>query len=188
MIPNSNDKYFHLGATSGLITVLTAGDPAFAFRNASTKKVVCLTRLRVRVRTVVGFTAAQEHAWGAHKLTSYDANHSGGTSVGGDTLSRDLPAGVSELSGANIMIATTGTLTANSSPVVADRPFLWDGFAELAAAATVHKGRLDIDWHAAPDGRGLAFTTDEGFTLAPLITMGAGGTARLSVELDWFER
>lgn len=182
----ANTAHFSIVGVSGLVTTLTAADHAFAFRNPSAKRVVCLTGVRARVRTVSGFTGAQEHSWGAFKLTAYDANHSGGTALGSAIMSRDSPAVVSELSGSNIMIATTGALTQNSSPTTATHPFAWDSFAELATAATVHKGRLDLEWRAR-DFKGLPLHTDEGFALAPIITMGAGGTARLEVEVDWYE-
>ncbi len=182
----SNTQHFHVAGVSGLVTGVTAGGHIFAFRNPSTKGL-CLSRVRVRVRTVAGFTGAQEFALGLFKLTAYDANHSDGTSLGDAIESRDLPRKTSELTGANIIIATTGALTQNSSPTTATHPFAWDAFSELAAAATVHKGRLDIDWRA-PDFKGWPLKTDEGFCLAPTVTLGAGGTARVEVEVDWYER
>lgn len=186
--PNSIEakKHFHVAGLSGALAASAAGEHVFAFRNPSTRKAICITRIRVHARTTTGFTAAQEHGYGLYKLTSYDANHSGGTALGSFISSRDLPAFTSELTGANVMIATTGSLTQNSAPVTATHPFDWDSYGDLAAAATVQKGRIDIDW-GSPDFKGLPLGTDEGFAVAPLVTLGAGGAVRLGVEVCWYE-
>lgn len=191
-------KLFRLAATSGLITGLSANDVMFAWRNPDLLQFIA--EIRVKWRTVAGFTAAQEMAVAAHLVSSFvAANYSGGTDLSdpasnpayircdegfGASLSKATDK--SRLVSGNVRIATTGALTHAGSPVIQSQPFLWDGFAELASAATVHKGRADMVY-APSDQRELPFGADGGFIVRAPIALGAGGTGRLSVEVCWYE-
>src|SRR5918911_3408623 len=78
-------SFFRTPAESGLITGVAAGTGSaghlFCFRNPSASVNVFVTRVRFRWRTTVGFTAAQEMALQAFKVTAYSVDHSGGTAV-----------------------------------------------------------------------------------------------------------
>lgn len=195
---SSGAKLFRLAATSGLITGVSANDVLFAWRNPELLQFVA--ELRVKWRTVAGFTAAQEMAIAAHLVSSFDAaNYSGGTDLSNPTsnpayIRCDEGFGASlttardktRLVSGNVRIADTGALTHGDSPTIQSQPFLWDAFAELGAAATVHKGRADLVY-APNDHRELVFGADGGLVIRAPIAMGAGGTGRLSVEVCWYE-
>jgi hypothetical protein len=197
---------FRLGATSGLITGTAANAVVFAFRNPSaSEKGLRLLYLGLKARTVSGFTTAQEVALAAHVVTSFNAlNYTGGTDLSNpasnpayvnaglmlnSAYSYTTPRTKSVLATGNVRIATTDALAHAGTPVIQSQPFLWDAFAELGAAATVHKGLCDLIY--APDrdvDHHLDFGADAGFVVRLPIALGAAGTIRLNVEAVWAER
>jgi hypothetical protein len=201
LIRSSGGRLFRLHAVSGLITGLSANDVMFAFRNPDTTLPLCLQSLKARWRTVAGFTAAQEVAIAAHLVSSFAAtNYASGTDLSHPTsnpayVRRDVgfgatltePRSKSRLVTGNVRISDTGALTHAGSPVIQAHPFLWDNAAELAAAATVAKGRAEIAFDPS-DQDELEVGADGGFVIRAPIALGAGGTGRLSVEVCWFER
>lgn len=201
LVRSSGGRLFRLHAVSGLVTGLSANDVLFAFRNPDTVLPLCLQSVRVKWRTVAGFTAAQEMALGLHLVSSFAAaNYSGGTDLSNPASSpayvrRDAGFGAtlteakskSRLATGNVRIADTGALTHAGSPTIQASPFVWDSFAELGAAATVHKGRFEFGFDPS-DQDELEVGADGGFIIRAPIALGAGGTGRLSVEVCWFER
>jgi len=199
-IRSSGGRLFRLAATSGLITGVSADAVLFAWRNPSADKLQFLQSLRVRWRTVAGFTAAQEMAVAAHLVSSFAAaNYTGGTDLSNPASSpafvrRDAAFGASltenrsesVLATGNVRIADTGALSHAGSPVIAAHALLRDSFAELAAAATVPKGKLDLDFDPRDEGE-QQLGHDGGFIVRAPVAMGAGGTGRLSVEVCWYE-
>ena len=201
LIRSSGGRLFRLHAVSGLITGLSANDVMFAFRNPDTTLPLCLQSLKAKWRTVAGFTAAQEVAIAAHLVSSFAAtNYASGTDLSHPTsnpayVRRDVgfgatliePRSKSRLVTGNVRISDTGALTHAGSPVIQAHPFLWDNSAELAAAATVAKGRAEIAFDPS-DQDELEVGADGGFIIRAPVALGAGGTGRLSVEVCWFER
>lgn len=196
---------FRLHAVSGLITGLSANDVAFALRNPSADKSLRLLHLSAKARTVAGFTAGQEMAVAAHLVTSFaSASYSGGTDLSdpasapayinvalplGSTYSYATPRTKSALTSGCARIATTGALSHSGTPVIQSQPFAWDTFSELAAAATVQKGLVDVIY--APDrdvDHHLDFGSNAGFIVKWPVALGSGGTVRLNVEMVWAER
>lgn len=201
-IQSSGGKIYRLAAVSGLITGVSADGVLFAFRNpTSSGKPLHLLDVRARARTIAGFTAAQELALGAHFVSSFvAANYSGGTDLSnpasnpayvleGASLdaatSYTVTRSESVLATGNVRIAGTDALTHAGSPVIRSQPFAYDAYADLAAAATVQKGRLDLGY--APE-LSQPLGEDAGFIVKAPIALGAGGTVRLFVEVRWFER
>lgn len=201
LVRSSGGRLYRLHAVSGLITGLSANDVVFAFRNPDTTLPLCVQAVRAKWRTVAGFTAAQEMALGLHLVSSFAAaNYTGGTDLSNPASSpayvrRDAGFGStlteakskSRLVSGNVRIADTGALSHAGAPVIQASPFVWDSYAELAAAATVHKGRLDFGFDPT-DQDELEVGADGGFIIRAPIALGAGGTGRLSVEVCWFER
>lgn len=185
---------YRSGAKTGLLTGVAAGDataghlwavrfPAVAATSVREKrKRAIIQRLRARWFTVAGFTAAQEIGLELFKLTGYTAPHTGGAAV---TPSKKVTAFAAPLMTGRI--GTTGALTAGTQTLDTD-PIAGGAYAELAAAATVAKGSIDLSMTTEDlDRHPLVLAPDEGLVLRNTIAMGAGGTARLIVELDWLE-
>lgn len=185
------------GRYSGLITGVVAGDATnghlwaarFAVPAATAlvdkRRVAVIQRLRVRAFTVTGYTAAQEVLLAVYKLTGYSVDHSGGT-----TLTPDKKFVGPSSSPAPLMtghMATTAQLTAGTHVIGTDS-IRAASCAELAAAATVQKGSIDIlmsteDLIQHP----LELTNQEGILVRNEVAQGAAGTMRLVVEMDWHE-
>jgi len=185
--------FYRMSVQSGLITTIAAGTATaghlFAFRNASTTLVVPIY-IGVKWRTVTAFTAAQEVGMELVVARSYTASHTAGTAIvltGNNGKKRtSYPTSVISTSG-DARIATTAALTAGTH-TLDDNSVAQDQFAELATGAAVQKGRMDIVWDMT-NGQDapLILAQNEGFVLRNKILMGAGGTARVSIEIQWAE-
>lgn len=180
----ARDPFYSLIGVSGLLTTVAARTSSaghvFAARFVSASKVFAVTRLRVYWQTIAGFTAAQEMALAAFKLTGYSAAHTGGSAV--STFARSPVFGASGLSA---RIGSTGALTAGTQTIGAQ--LLQGSFSELANSALLHKGFID-EQREDPDHPVCILENEEGILVSNEILMGAGGTGRLTVEIDGFER
>jgi hypothetical protein len=198
-IRNLNDNRegaYRDGPSTGLITGVAAGTASaghiWAVRWAPStaagalavekRRFALITRLRARWFTIAGFTAAQEVLLSLFKLTGYAAPHTGGSAI---TPSKKRTAAPTSLMTGRI--ATTGALTAGTQAIDTD-PIATGAFSELAAAATVPKGFFELflsteDMAQYP----IVLAPNEGLLLRNEILMGAGGTARVVVEMDWLE-
>jgi hypothetical protein len=178
-------QFYRLSATSGLLTTIAAGTltvgHVFAARFTHASKLFHVTRLRVAWQTIAGFTAAQEVSLAAYKVTGFTVAHTtGGTVVAPLALAPGYDA--SSLAG---RIGAASTIT-GSTLVIAEQ-ILRGSFAELAAAATVQKGFIDQEamnvLHPV-----CVLGNNEGILVRNEILMGSGGTGRLTVEIDGYER
>jgi hypothetical protein len=200
---------YRVAAVSGLVTGVAAASPTaghlFAMRwspptsGPRILKVCLIQRIRAKWRTISGFTAAQEVGLDLSVLRGYSANHSGGTAVtlttqnqqkrGGTTPSTTVSAqGMLPSLMADMRIAAAGALTAGTHTFDA-QPIARDGYSENAAAATVPLGRFDMEFLNA-DAVGdcpIVLGPNEGLCIRNVVAQGAGGTARIIVEVDWLE-
>lgn len=187
------DGAYGISAVSGLLTTVAAATDSaghlFAFRWAPATAAVAqravISRLRARWITIAGFTAAQEVGIDFAILRTYTAPHTGGTAVVPSQNRALFPA--TAVPANNIQIAGTGALTDGTHATIADLRGR-DAFSELAAGAAVPKGTMQIlktteDLDRSP----IVLAPNEGLVIRNSILMGAGGTARLVVDLDWLE-
>lgn len=185
---------FRLGVQSGDLTGVAARTSSaghlVAFRNPTGSTMLAIIqRIRARWFTNAGFTAAQLIGLSMYRVTGYTAAHTGGTAA---TLT--TPMAKKRTSHAvpvcTVQYPTTGALTAGTQTFDTTLQPLAAGFySELAAAATVQKGQIDINFEPQHEG-GYPFVlaASEGIVVCNEVAMGAGGTARLVVEFDWIER
>ena len=196
-----NFNQFQLSAKSGLIAGTSAADVVFAWRwPGVAPDIQWITGIEVKGRTVSGFTSAQEVAVDLLPVSDFGgANYTGGTDLSHPTtaanhayIARTTPYGLdttqraSKFASGNVRIADTGALSQGATPVIASHPILWDAYADLAAAATVQKGRFDARW-TPPDGKAWGIGNDAGFVLQLPIGLGSGGTFRLFVSVFFAE-
>lgn len=186
---------YRVAAVSGLLTGVAAASATaghiFAARwsPAATSKLqrAVIQRLRARWFTIAGFTSAQEVGLSLSILRGYTASHAGGTAVTltGDNGKKRQSLPTSAM--ADMRIGTTGALTAGTHTFDA-QPIGQASFAELAAAATVPTGAFDLFLSTEDlDRYPIVLAKDEGIALRNTVSMGAGGTARVVVEIDWLE-
>lgn len=186
----SNGAY-RLSAQSGLLTGVAAATAAaghlFAFRWSHATKLALITHIRARWFTIAGFTAAQEVGLDMVITRSYSASHTGGTalSLTGDAFKKRSTFAATNV--ADIRISTTGALT-NGTHTVDSTGFAYGGFSELALGATVPKGLFECEFSIQDLAmHPLVLSQNTGFLIRNNVLMGAGGTARLSVDLGWME-
>lgn len=183
---------YRAGASTGLLAGVAAASATaghiFAFRWGSATNYALIHRVRAKWVTVLGFTAAQEVGLDMILATGYSANHASGTvsTLTGVNLKKRQSFAASGVT--DIRTSTTSALTAGTHTLNAQAS-AFGGYSELAAAATVAKGQftLDFDGHVDFGGGPLELAQNEGFIIRNLITMGAGGTARVYIEVDWTE-
>lgn len=177
---------FSIAAASGLITGVAADDPLFAMRWGSATKDALIWRVHAKLVVVSGFTAAQEVGAGIYVGRSYTVSPSGGNglTITGNNAKRLTASATTALTEARISntgAVTVGTVSLDAQFVAAD------GAYALAAAATVQNPVIEIEKCFMDDGGPLQLTQNEGLVLRNLVAFGAGGTARLYVEVDWSE-
>lgn len=181
----TNADFYTLSCSSGVLTTIAAGSASaghlFAARFVTSGgKLFHVLRLRVHWQTIAGFTAAQELALAAFKLTGYSAAHTGGNAQ--TPLPQAPSYAASQLA---CRLSDTAALTAGTH--VIGSQLLRGSFAELAAAATVQKGFVDEEALATVHPI-TVLGNNEGILVRNEILQGAGGTGRLTVELDGYER
>ena len=194
----SLDKYegaYRIAVTSGLVTGLSAGDPIFSLRwapslptsNPRQLTTFVLQRMRVKWRTITDFTATQEAGIDVFLARAFTASDSGGTAATLTTNNAKKRTSFPTTLLTDLRIATTGALTPGTRTLDA-QPIASDVYSDLANAATVQKGRVDVEvLDQDQDRYPIVLAPNEGIVVENRITMGAGGTARVIVEIDWLE-
>lgn len=189
----SNGSYL-LSVPSGDLTAIAARSATtghiFAMRWSQAAQICVLNKLRVRWYTNSGFTAAQlvgVSVFIARQFTlSYSAN---GTviSTSNNAMKKRQIYGSSNV--ADMRIATTAQLTTPATPPTLDPQPILIGYArEMAAAAAVPGQVIQLEWnHDVGQSMPIQLTQDTGIVVCNEIAMGAGGTARIVVDLDWSE-
>jgi len=186
---------FRLSVTSGLLTGVAAATATaghlFACRwsppGGSLATVLVPKRISARLKVITGFTATQEVGIDLVVARGYTASHTGGTQVVLTGNNQKLvTAGPTSLV-ADMRIGNTGALTAGTHTLDAN-PITQDDARDLAEAATVAPVQLaELVFEDNLDSNANRFLKDEGFVIRNLIAMGAGGTARLTVDIEWYE-
>ena len=183
---------YRLAAYTGLLTVIAAGSASaghiFAARWTHATKLALVTRLRAKWRTIAGFTAAQEVGLEAFTTRNYTVNHTGGTALTliGDVFKKKSAHGTQTFQ--DIRISATGAL-GNGTHTIDAHPMAANFFAELAAGAAVPKGAFDLLFEVSDLAtHPIILSQNTGIIIRNGPTaMGAGGTARVVVEMDWLE-
>jgi len=184
----SNGAY-RLQAGTGLLAGVAAGSATaghvFAFRWAQAGKFAVIERAVAKWRTIAGFTAAQEVGLDLVVARGYAALHTGGTAIplAGDAFKKRTTHGTSNAN--DVRIGTTAALSAPNGLVLSQLGA--DGFAELAAGITTPKGFFNVEFAPEFPTYPLVLAAGEGLIVRNLVAMGAGGTARVYVEVDWRE-
>jgi hypothetical protein len=187
---------YRVAAVSGLLTGVAAGTASaghlFALRWAPAgtderrRTTFVLQRFRARLATVTGFTAAQEIGMDLSIARAFSATGSGGTAIDLTTTGRKRSGFPNSLV-TDIRVGNTGALTAGTQ-TLDTAPIAAASSLELATAATVQRNVAEIlmpqeDTVSHP----VVLAPNEGLILRNTIAMGAAGTMRLIVEIDWLE-
>jgi hypothetical protein len=186
---------YRLSVSSGALSGVAAGTATaghiftarWAPADGKKPRLCVIRRIGVTLRTITGFTAAQEVGFDAFVARANTASSAGGTAIdlttNTNTNKKRTTYATSQLIA---RIAAAAELTAGTQTLDAN-PFLQASYADLAAAATVPKGLIGGVYPPDMEVGSLVLAVNEGIVIRNLIALGAGGTARLTVDLDWSE-
>lgn len=201
---------FRVCATSGVLSGIaaataTAGhlfvmrwNPPVSPSTTRYLKWCAIQRIRAKLITIHGPTAAQEIGIDVSVLRGFSANYSGGTALTFGAHDQQKRTGTAPAAGINgggmqpsqmadMRIASTSALTAGTQTFDA-QPIAQDSVSEAASAATVLTGRAVAEFVNQDDpGFPIVLAPNEGICVRNTILQGAGYTGRLMVEVDWFE-
>ncbi len=177
---------YHVHEMTGLMTGIAALGEIFQFRWTDADNLALIKFLRVSYSVVTGFTAAQELAFRADKVTAWSVVGSGGTAIvpGAANLKRRTSYPLSKVG--DMRISTTGALTAGTKTFNTN-PLLAGVRKTMAAAATVQDSDFAAEVNFDFEGGPLILAQNEGLVVRNVIAMGAAGTIRGSVAVGWEE-
>jgi hypothetical protein len=194
-LKTAGEGAYRVAAVSGLLSGVAAASASaghlfaaqWAPAAASKIQFCVLQRLRARLVTIAGYTAAQEIGIDLSIARSFTVAGSSGTALTltGDNNNKRSSFPASAF--ADMRVANTSALTAGTQTLDA-QPIAQGVYAELAAAATVPKGAAEIYLSTEDlDRYPVVLAPNEGLIVRNTIAQGAGGTGRLIVEMDWLE-
>ena len=182
---------YRLCAYTGALATIAAGTASaghiFAARWTHATKLALVTHFRARWLTIAGPTAAQEFGLDAFIARNYTVNHGAGTAVTltGDAMKKRATHGTTTF--ADIRISATAALT-GSSFTLDPSPFAAGFGKEMATGATVPTTSFEALFAVNDQSNHpIVLRQNEGIVLRNVVLMGAGGTARVTVEMDWLE-
>lgn len=195
----SNTLYgeYRLAVTSGLATVVAAGDATaghvFVMRNPSTTKRAIIRYVNVNFVTTTGFGTIQPMAYDLIVARAYTASHTGGTAIDmGSTVTNTGKLRTNQptsLFTANTCrIATTAGLTAGTHVLDANPLSRAGGAGTTTIASAFDALLLDarndgIATYSSP----ITLAQDEGIVVRNVILMGATGVGYITVNVEWDE-
>jgi hypothetical protein len=186
-----NGRYRY-ARNSGLLTTVAAGTATaghvFAFRFATAAKLALVNRVRARGIMITPFGTEQEMGLEMIVARSYTASHSGGTAatLTGNQLKKRTRYATTKVT--DIRIGDTGALTAGTHTLDSGPMAVSTGFSLVDGATVAQPVILDLDFNPLVGSQGpLVLAPNEGFILRNIVLMGATGTMRLGVEVDWSE-
>ena len=189
-VGSNQTSAYRYASRTGLITLIAAGTASaghlFACRWSHATKVAIVTNFKASWQQATSFAASQDVGFALHVTRAYTAAHTGGTAA---TLTGDafkLRSSYPSTSMADIRIATTAELT-NGTHTIDTLPMLMTGYSELAASTT--RAPFSMSYPTSFGGyHGIILTQNTGLLLLNNNLMGATGTARVYVELEWIEK
>jgi len=175
---------------SNLSTTVTA---ATSGSGVTTYPMVCMvTQVEVIWSVNTTFTTAQDVSFGLYRVNSYTAAPTGGLAAT-FTATQTLTTGkfdsnypITNFSKAgDIRISTAAALSAGTGncDLYPMRQFMGNTNTIGVGPSTFKEFAMGND----PNTQALFFRNNEGFIIAPLVTMGAGGILDFYVSVEWIE-
>ncbi len=192
--------YYRVSAVTGLLTGLAANNPICSIRwGGATQVRPLIMNLTITATSVTPFTVAQEIGIAAYMARSWSAADTGGTALT-LTAPNNLFNSISGVAPTcTILAATTGTLTAGTRTLDANPVLYGVGSQPLAAAAagvavatdqftmSTADAQAPILFQSAAIPQAGTARGPEGIVVVSPIALGAGGTMRAVIDLEWWE-
>lgn len=188
-VPGVVTGVYRASAVSGLCAGLLQNDSvmSFCWEQALPYKAAILS-LRLRAQIVVPFTAAQELAITANIARTFTVPDTGGVTLSvasGDNqkLHKQFQTSLLtdfRLSNNSALVAGTRTLDPG--------PFLSGFTAQLTAAASAVSAPISESYDLQnADRYPIILSPNEGFVVRNLSPLGAGGSVRFAIDVEWAE-
>lgn len=183
---------YQYAITSGAVTGVLAGGLLFSFRfNPATTTNLCMIRqVEIGFASTTAFTAAQSLQYSMQIARAFTVVDSGGTSgawtqANTGKMRTSMPTSQMSLSGSNIQIATTGTMSIGTRTLDTQPIAYMNG--TVPVAASMGSVPLTAIYQHQSGGYPLILGYQEGFIINNVQTMGALGVGNLTVNVRWME-
>lgn len=181
---------YQIGLTSGALTGVLAGAPVYSFRfnPAVSTNVIMIRRVEIGFSTITAFTTAQSLQYSLQVARAWTVVDSGGvsaafTQANTGKLRTTMPTSQMALTGSNLQIANTGTLTAGTRTL--DTQVM--SFAQATSNGVGTSATLLPILQQQPGDYPLILGAQEGFIINNVQAMGAAGVINLTVNVEWLE-
>mgnify|MGYP001559871934 CR=1 FL=1 len=187
---------YQVADITGALSTIAAGTATaghlFGFRWAHATKSCVILKLSASLFTTTAFTTGQEVGLSAFIARGYTANHTGGAQINfnassGNVGKLNTDYQTSNMGNSQAILASTVALTSGTHTLDAT-PFAHAAAFEAPTAAAVARTPLVL---RCLDGmfleHPLILRQDEGIVIRNAVLMGAGGVAKLVVQMQFAE-
>lgn len=177
--------HFRIAVTSGLTTILNAGDAIASLRWTDAQRLFALLRLQVSATIGTAFTTAQESSVDLVKLANFTAADTGGTAMTPlGSACKKASGGMANSQIADLRVSTTTALGAGTA--TAEGKDLSKLVLPIGNALGASAGGVLLDALAGAE-HPLVLGALEGFRVRIAFTQGAVGQVRWTCVMDWAE-
>jgi len=177
-------NFSSVSVKTGLITILAANAPIFAFRNGGSNRMA-IRRLTLQAITAVGFTAAQVLDFQANIARGFTVFDTGGTLItlgsGNKRKTSFDNVTTSDIRASTTTALTAGTRTLDTNPIASV-----GGWA-LAATAGVTIPKTELIRQYDTNDIPVILAQNEGIVISPITLMGAAGQVAVYIDIDFAE-
>lgn len=176
--------HFRIAVTSGLTTILNAGDAIASLRWTDAQRLFALLRLQVSATIGAAFTTAQESSVDLVKLANFTGSDTGGTAITPLGSACKKASGMANSQIADLRVSTTTALGAGTA--TAEGKALSQLVLPLGNALGASAGGVLLDALAGAE-HPLVVGALEGVRVRIAFTQGAVGQVRWTCVMDWAE-
>lgn len=180
---------YEIGLTSGALTAVAAGATVYSFRwaPAVSTNLCLIRRVEIGFSTITAFTAAQSLQYSLQIARQWTTNDTVGTiaaftQTNTGKMRTSMPTS-SFAAGGQIMIATTGAITAGTRTLDTQAMAFVSGSSTAIATSMPNTPLIQQQTGDYP----IILASNEGFIINNVQLMGAAGVINLYVNVEWFE-
>ena len=178
--------YFRISLTSGLETVLNAGDSIFSLQWTSLTHRMVIQQLNMFWTLTTAFGGAQDVAFGAYFARPYTVADTGGTASTLTGNNAKLQTSFTTTRVADMRIGAAVALTPGTR-TLDTQPFMIRSGMTGNTAGLGNAQNSPLDFGVTNAEHPLVLATNEGIVINTLVTMGAAGVIHFYVGLEWVE-
>ena len=178
--------YYRIGLSTGLETILNAGDSIFSLQWTSLTHRMVIQELNYYWTLTTAFGGPQDVAFAAYFARPYTVADTGGTAstLTGNNAKLQTSFSTTRMGDMRIGAAvalTPGTRTLDTQPLSIRSGMLGNTAGQSSVNVTPHQFGVTNSEHP------IVLATNEGIVINAFVTMGAGGVIHFYVGLEWVE-